>query len=246
MIHGLISLLPKFTAFRAKYTTAVAAKLDYLNRSVASLAPASTALDSSVWTDAMADKLLNLGSHFAGNPVELAGAWVRTAFLSVPKSTPTGTDDAVTFWNYINTVGSYTSVTADDAYPATPICDLSNSNGGFLYQVISPCNSGSRVITLKITIDGTVYTVSATSDANSNRLVLGLLGNIEGISQNAKLGKYEYHVDAAVPLLSPVRAHLESSSILRFNSTLKVEAKISVRAATTYADRCGAVYRLNP
>ena len=140
-------------------------------------------------------------------------------------------------------LGATASITADDTYAT--ICDVTGS--GFLFHVISACSGASNLRTIKITIDGTVYTL-ATADAIGaySRMIIGpgfasgaIATTDTGIvtSHPGQIGGYNYDVFAARDggcmsfaqgdLLIPTENEVLSRGLpaIRFESSLKVEVK---------------------
>jgi hypothetical protein len=133
-------------------------------------------------------------------------------------------------------------VTVDAINTYYTIADITGaSNGGFLYNIISPYSAAVFVSIFRITLDGTAYTFSRNMLAN-NRLIAGPFATMDtnvgqGFFNMSPDGPSGDEFNAGQPtrfqyarvLTGSVAAGLNLPKIF-FNSSCKVEAQVSVIA----------------
>ena len=150
--------------------------------------------------------------------------------------------DAAGSQTTLATRGATASITVNDTF--VTVCDVSGS--GFLFHVLSAGSNGTDLRTLRITIDGAVYTIITPDTlAQNNRLVLGPVFAAGAIavtdtglltSHSGLIGGYNSDfvgardgggVALTADILIPTENEILSFNLpaIRFSSSLKVEAK---------------------
>jgi hypothetical protein len=205
-------------------------------------------------------------SRWITNPKQLPVAIVNEANLSL-KTSATVTNN----FTAVNSATSFTAMALRGAQTSVAVADtyvtLANLTGsGFLFNVICATNTGAGYTpTIRITVDGTIYTISSSSTVNATfRLVLGALisaapsvsaigavgtdiispnaGPDNGFSGANVGGLYN---PATASIMTPEMILAYGLPCLRFETSLIVEMKASLLASSAN-DRIGGVsYRLD-
>lgn len=200
------------------------------------------------------------------NPKHLPVSTVNQANLSLKTSATVANN-----FTAVNSAASFTAMALRGAQTSVAVADtyvtLANLTGaGFLFNVICATNTGAVYTpTIRITVDGVVYTISPSSTVNATfRMVLGVLiaaapsvsaiaavgsdiispnaGPDNGFS-NANVGGLYNPAVAAITTPEMILAY--GLPCLRFESSLLVEMKTSLLASSAN-DRLGGVsYRLD-
>lgn len=136
------------------------------------------------------------------------------------------------------------------------------SGGGFFVSAISPTHTAGHIPSIKITVDGVAYTFAPTSSlAAAHRMVVGFVtkgialtiadGYVVG-QNGANDSGFDTALTGGVPisgatigLVSPESALITGTPLVRFNKSLKVEAKCNFLSANADDRFCGAVYKLD-
>jgi len=156
--------------------------------------------------------------------------------------------------------GAQTSITVADTW--TTIASVRAS--GVFVAALSPTHTASHTPSIRITVDGTVYTFTpSAAQSATHRLCVGHVingystsatdGFIVGVNsandggfESAAVGGYPVLASGQVSLITPESALMAGLPLLRFEKSLKVEAKCSLLSATAVHKQCGAVYRVDP
>lgn len=245
MLGALISAVQKVVNdLRADYTTARAAKLDNLDGAVSGRAPASTALSTSTWTNAKASYLDAPISTalFLKNPRHLPVWIVISNQVQVGSSGAALNTDGF-FTNFAGPYGAYASATANDTW--FTVCNLT-SVSGFFFNAWSPMsNTASDRLSLRITIDGgSALTFSAVRSSIQHRLMLGALFCSSPSVNPAPVDSLP-EIGTGMQILLPATGLALGFPGLRFESSLKVEAKVQTRIGTNPEDRAAVTYQLD-
>lgn len=205
------------------------------------------------------------GGRWITNPKHLPLHVMQSGAILV-KSSTAGTYAAnnPAIYTSLANRGAQASISVADTY--VTIANLSGA--GFLFNVISPTHSASFTPTIRITVDGTVYTFAPSSSIGSGyRLLLGPLipmqpataagatastvGDIP-LPLNGNDPGFAYGSVGGVPnignnsgLLTPEQILSMGWSCLRFEQSLLVEAKCSLLSGTSVDKSCAATYRLD-
>ncbi len=155
--------------------------------------------------------------------------------------------------------GAQTSIAVADTY--VTVANISGS--GFLANCVSPTHTATHTPTIRITVDGTAYTIAPSAvQPLSSRMVLGptssgaSVGAIEALSLNggsdngflnAAVGGLNQIVtgNTAISLMTPEGLLSYGYQLLRFESSLLVEIKCSLLSANAVDKQCGATYILD-
>ena len=208
------------------------------------------------------------GSRWVTNPKLLPILSVYSSALKLKTGTITSTDSTVAgFYTALAYEGAASAITVADTY--VTVCDL--TGGGFMFNAVGPSHTAAFRPTIRITVDGTVYTITPSADqALSRRLVLGpLIHSISTATPSAativsdtslpnsgwdsgffaaKVGGVRQYGDSASAFVSiPTESALMTFNmpVLRFESSLKVEMKASLLSGTATDKQCGVTYRLD-
>ena len=174
---------------------------------------------------------------------------------------------AATFTTHLASQGAVASIVSADTY--VTIANITGS--GFFFGAVSPtCDSGSNnIATFRITIDGTVYTITspaniagASSVYSTFRFLIGTL--IEGVGQQTSLtdpissgpssfvnyNNFSVSGGIARTPATAIIPHNEQMlkynfPAVRFESSLLVECKFSAYTVTDPYPRCSAQYQLD-
>lgn len=207
------------------------------------------------------------GGRWITNPKHLPLHVMQSATILVKTGTSgTAAANNSAIYTSLANRGAQASISVADTY--VTIANLSGA--GFLFNVISPTHSASFAPTIRITVDGTVYTFAPSSSISSGyRLLLGPLipmqpataaGNTAStvgdiplpLSGNDPGFASGYGSVGGVPniggnsgLLTPEQILSMGWSCLRFEQSLLVEAKCSLLSGTAVDKSCAATYRLD-
>ena len=208
------------------------------------------------------------GSRWITNPKHLnALAIVQTQlYAKVSRLSSQGAGVAA-FFTGLARRGAQTSIAVADTY--VTLLDIT-SGSGFAFNFVSPTHTAAFVPTIRITVDGVVYTIApSASIALNNRLVLGpvingvsvstiggaaISGDIPGPSSAGDVGFRDAAVggvavvdgsasDMSIPLPGDVLTYGLQS--LRFETSLKVEMKASLLSANAVDRQCAVTHRLD-
>ncbi len=131
---------------------------------------------------------------------------------------------------------------------------------GVLTNLILPgVTATSDVVTAKITIDGTVFTIPFTAENATDRFFTGITEQHQNNSQYARGPWHGIWEDSDLvdgiayrrdnsrfgAIISDPIAQISSGLCVRFDTNLKVEMKSSNFSATNNRDECAAVYILD-
>lgn len=204
------------------------------------------------------------GSRWINNPKHLARISVFNTKLSLKTAqSTTAKSDASGFFTALALRGASTSITVADTY--VTVANLTGA--GFLVNCVSPTHSGTFTPTIRITIDGTVYTIAPSAAQTAlNRMVLGPLtpgasasaaataataydivvpnGSQENGFSIAAVGGVNQITSAGVEafIVTPESALSYGMQVLRFESSCLVEMKASLLSGTAVDKQCGATY----
>lgn len=210
----------------------------------------------------------NGGSRWVTNPKHLP----RLAILQTALNIKTG----IGAQSLSSVAGFYTAMARDGAESAITVADTyvtvaSLTGAGFLFNAVLPTHSAGYRPTVRITVDGTVYTISPSADQTALwRMVLGPLTigtSIAGVAAaaiagdvlpangawdsgftNAKIGGLrQYGASSADFLGIPTESAIQTNNwpALRFESSLVVEMKCNLLSGTAAHKQCGITYLLD-
>lgn len=203
------------------------------------------------------------GSRWITNPKHLNCISNAKANISL-KAAPTTihASSAAAFFTSAAVRGAQASITVANTY--VTVANLTGS--GFAFNFISPTHDGTFIPIIRITVDGTVYTIAPSAVAAAgNRLVIGpttsgfisastvaTLGpDISGVNSaqdhgftGSMVGGVQT-VSGTVGIPSPEFALSLGMQALRFESSLLVEMKASGLSATAVDKQCAVTYRLD-
>ena len=203
------------------------------------------------------------GSRWITNPKHLNCISNAKANISLKAaSTTIHASSAAAFFTSAAVRGAQASITVANTY--VTVANLTGS--GFAFNFISPTHDGTFTPTIRITVDGTVYTIAPSAVAAAgNRLVIGpttsgyisastvaTLGpDISGVNSaqdhgftGSMVGGVQT-VSGTVGIPSPEFALSLGMQALRFESSLLVEMKASGLSATAVDKQCAVTYRLD-
>jgi hypothetical protein len=235
-----------------------------LTREVAESSNSGSALDLSgnaqVFNTPLAKDIgVSLPGGMTKDP-KLLPVFDGTSQTIVYNASISATASSADFWTEIDLIGAYATGSTDNTFKE--ICDITGS--GLLFHVISqaPTNATDDVA-FRITVDGVEHTITKTQtlDGASNdqrRVILGACANTgygSAFTANNAIF-YDYaggqsdtiflRNTAQVVLMPPAFIWLNGWPSLRFEQSLKVEAKVGdVYTAGTYGAYCGATYILD-
>lgn len=212
--------------------------------------------------------LLGAGGRWVTNPKHLPLVSVIQTALNVKELITTKTLASVAgFYTAIAKEGASAAITVADTY--VTVCNLTGA--GFLFNCVSPTHSAGFRPTIRITVDGTVYTITPSADQTAAwRLVLGPTTSgisITGVSAasvagdiiapnnswdsgftNARIGGVVQHGGSAADFLgipTPAAIMRHGLPMLRFESSLLVEMKCNLLSGTANDKNCAATYLLD-
>ena len=204
------------------------------------------------------------GSRWITNPKHLNCISNAKANISLKAaSTTIHASSAAAFFTSAAVRGAQASITVADTY--VTVANLTGS--GFAFNFISPTHDGTFTPTIRITVDGTVYTIAPSAVAAAgNRLVIGpttsgfisvstaaaaIASDISGVNSaqdhgftGSMVGGVQT-VSGTVGIPSPEFALSLGMQALRFESSLLVEMKASGLSASSIDKQCAVTYRLD-
>lgn len=213
---------------------------------------------------------MNLTQVFGGtsnrglaSPLEMTfGFCASTAVMGQSSTTLNASGDD--FWAALgNRNGAYAALTQADTY--TTVANVTSGSGYFFYVLSNTVEGAGASVTqsIKVTIDGTAYEVadSCADATNDIRFVLGA-PPVDSASSYADYpmwprqantymssANWDTFPSAAIPVASTIaapQACLALGLYVRFETSLKVECKVSVLPTDTLNQRnAGAVYWLD-
>lgn len=207
------------------------------------------------------------GTRFITNPKHLpmhvvigSGTFIKTGATTSAAAT------SANLYTGLANRGAQASISVAGTY--VTIADLSGA--GFLFNVISPTHSASSTPTIRVTVDGTVYTFAPSSNVNAGyRFLLGPValgipsvtasttattaGDIVvpsgppdiGFSTGSVGGIPSITGAGGAIILTPEQILSMGWACLRFEQSLLVEAKCSLLSGTAVDKSCAATYRLD-
>lgn len=203
------------------------------------------------------------GSRWITNPKHLnCISNAKAAIFLKTTATSSQSSAASAFFTAIATRGAQASVSVADTY--VTVANLTGS--GFAFDFVSPTHDGTFTPTIRITVDGTVYTIAPSAVAAAgNRLVIGpttsgtiststaaaIGSDLSGINSASDLGFSGsmiggvQTVSGTVGIPSPEFALSLGMQALRFESSLLVEMKASGLSASSIDKQCAVTYRLD-
>ena len=163
-------------------------------------------------------------------------------------------------WTDIANYGDTTQVTVDDTYAT--VTNVASGAGVLTHLFLPGATTAADVVTARITVDSTEYTLAFTLVNATDRFFAGVAkmqtyirstgGAVGGeLTQASWGGGIESGIAnravASVGLLpmAPAEALQGGGPLLRFESSLLVEMKSSDFSATNNRDYCAAVYTLD-
>lgn len=197
------------------------------------------------------------GNRWITNPKQLP-LCIQTAASTLLK-TATGTNAAISAaWSNIAAEGASTSIVTADTY--VTVANLTGA--GFLFNAFSPSHSSAFRPTIRLTVDGTVYTISPTADVTGAaiRMILGavqvntpLIAAGDAVLPNnssdpgfaaTKTGGITLAA-TSVGVMLPQWMLVYGYPVLRFESSLLIEMKTNILTGVAAEKICGATYRLD-
>lgn len=205
------------------------------------------------------------GNRWITNPKQLPIHVVTSANTNIKTATTSIANAGnANFFNGLANRGAQASISVADTY--VTVASLTGS--GFLFNCISPTHSAVSTPTIRITVDGTVYTIAPSSTiAAGYRVLVGPLvpvlpsiaaagtaavaGDGMGPSAQSDGGFYIGStggiplITGSVSLISPEQILSMNWASLRFESSLLVEMKCSLLSGTAVDKSCAVTYRLD-
>lgn len=208
------------------------------------------------------------GSRWITNPKHLPLLAVDEIALNI--KTLVGAQSAanvLAFYTAMALEGATTSIATANTY----VTIASLTGAGFLFNVVAPTHSAGYIPTFRITVDGTVYTITPTAAQTANwRVVLGPVTNGTSIKgnatasvagdiispnnawdpgfRNARIGGVRQYGGSAADFIGiPNETGILANNMpaLRFESSLLIEVKCDLLSAVANDKRCAATYRLD-
>lgn len=203
------------------------------------------------------------GSRWISNPKHL-NCIANPKSSIYAKASPTFLNASSTsaFFTSIALRGAQASVTVANTY--VTVANLTGS--GFAFDFVSPTHDGTFTPTIRITVDGTVYTLAPSAVfAAGNRMIVGPvtsgaistsnsatigsdLSGINSASDNGFTGSMVggvQTISGSVGIPTPEFALSLGMQALRFESSLLVEMKASGLSASAVDKQCAVTYRLD-
>lgn len=208
------------------------------------------------------------GSRYLTNPKHLPIISLVKSGLAIKEGITTQTLSSV--------AGFFTALARDGASSAITVADtyvtVTNQTGpGFLFDLVLPTHSAAHRSTARVTIDGTVYTITQSADQTATwRTVIGALtvgASVTSITtasvsgdiplpnasfdagfKNAKIGGVrQYGSSGADVLVVPSESAIMTYGMpmLRFESSLLIEMKCNLLSADAVEKQCGATFRMD-
>ncbi len=240
MIPFISAAIGKLNTLLTRVPSDNATRVAYLDASILSRAPSSTALSTSVWTQTHADRLAVLRPPFMTDPRMARVQFVGHDWFYAHQGNSGYQFSVGTTWhtgsNKERACTHSASVATADTY--VEVVNIT-SGGGWCGCVIGPNHSTlTLTTTMEITVDGTVYTMSAATGSNS-RLVWNaarsddLQGSFERLTSLGQL------MDGATGAAS-------YNNILRFNTSLKIQVKVDLLPTNSANNRVCAAHVFTP
>lgn len=208
------------------------------------------------------------GSRWITNPKHLPIFSITDAGLAVKSAANTvSVSNAAGFYTAMATQGAAASIATANTYVTVV---NASGGGGFLFHCVSPTHSAPFTPSIRITLDGTVYTLAPTAAfAAQKRLVIGAgtpwgpTTTIAGTYSEAqvqlpnsygdtgfqtRVGGINSRVSAAGNGIGlPEESILMSYGMpfLRFETSLLIEMKCDLLSAVAVDKQCAAAYRLD-
>ena len=233
MIPFLSSAISKANTLIGRITADRGTKLANLDANISTLAPASGALSNAVWTPTRAASLdlVKFGTRAFTDPRKLPLMWARN--LSVTVNNGINAINTAAFWttDLSNSKQYYVGevATADTYVDVIPTV----AGRGVFVGVMGPSRATtSAVTTFRITIDGAEYLIWGTIGASWSgdpRLLLWApeLARVEATDSYTSGTIPVMQSSSACALTSPRNAISRGYAHCYFNTSLRVEAKIS-------------------
>lgn len=172
-------------------------------------------------------------------------------------------DSTAAFWTALDLQGAFSSVATNDVY-ATAV-DITGSSGVVCCVIGSASGDAADNGFIRVTVDGTVREFSTTRAVGQRRLILGHYSNQTPATSSVTANTTHiqdmfdspgFNVEDGFLVASessqgnayiqPVQqARNNGSILLRFNSSLKVEAKESNVQANAENNKFGVVYAID-
>ncbi len=203
------------------------------------------------------------GSRWITNPKHLnCIANPKSSIYAKWSATSQNASSASAFFTSLALRGAQASVTVADTY--VTVANLTGS--GFAFDFVSPTHDGTFTPTIRITVDGTVYTLApsavfaagnrmivgpVTSGAISTSVVATIGSDLSGVnspSDNGFTGSMVGGVQTIMGIVgipTPEFALSLGMQALRFESSLLVEMKASGLSASAIDKQCAVTYRLD-
>ena len=203
------------------------------------------------------------GNRWITNPKHMPIFSITASSLYV-KTNPSisQVSNAAAFFTAAALEGASSAITVADTY--VTLVDATGS--GFLFWCVSPTHSADFTPTIRITLDGTVYTIAPTAVfAAQKRLVVGAA--TPGAPVITTGGTYnEAHIllpneasdpgygtrvggvnSRSTPMALPSELSILTYGFpcVRFETGMKVEMKASLLSATAVDKQCAVTYRLD-
>ena len=199
------------------------------------------------------------GSRWITNPKHLNRASVLNTKATLKSSNSALVNSSTAgFFTALALRGAQTSIATANTY----VTVASITGSGFLVNCISPTHTAAFTPTIRITVDGTVYTLApSAAQPIAHRLVLGPILSVasttvesitlNGASDNgfwlAAVGGLNQitagQVETSIP--TPEAALSNGLPVLRFESSLLIEMKCDLLSGTAVDKQCGASYILD-
>ena len=208
------------------------------------------------------------GSRYITNPKHLPIVSIVSAGLNIKS--------AIGAVSVANVAGFFTALALDGADSAITVADTyvtvaDLSGAGFAFDFVLPTHSAAHRSTARITVDGTVYTITQSADQTALwRMVIGPLtigkstvgiataaiagdiimpnGAWDAGFNRAKIGGVrQYGASSADFLTVPSESAIMSYNMpmLRFESSLLIEMKCNLLSADAVEKQCGATFRMD-
>lgn len=207
------------------------------------------------------------GNRWITNPKHLNKQAIAQTRLSLKSAPGTLVDSSsASFFTALALRGAQTSITVADTY--VTVANLSGS--GFLFNCVSPQHSSTATPTIRITVDGTVYTITPSAAIGATtRLVLGPVVPTPSVAAaatgatagdiivpnaandngfvNALVGGVPTILSGGVVvgIPTPEAALSFGMQCLRFESSCLIEMKCSLLSGTAVDKQCGATYMMD-
>ena len=203
------------------------------------------------------------GSRWISNPKHLnCIANPKSSIYAKGAATSQNASSTSAFFTSLALRGAQASVTVADTY--VTVANLTGS--GFAFDFVSPTHDGTFTPTIRITVDGTVYTLAPSAVfAAGNRMIVGPvtsgaiststaatigsdLSGVNSASDNGFTGSMVGGVQTIMGIVgipTPEFALSLGMQALRFESSLLVEMKASGLSASAIDKQCAVTYRLD-